>query len=373
MKKKMTQGAAAALVLTIAGSASACSNSAGTSTSSTSRMSSNQTASQKNTPILLSASDVARLKKSSSKFADIINQCDGAMSYQAKPVTDLAAARHYSSTGANAPDTASKVLEADSQQAYKFALCYVITGQTKYANAAQKIIDAWSTTLKSASTISGKDSLAFFMTPMTPAASWVRGVNGWSGNTYANFLKNVGLPNTKVVIAHEHNHGLWGVWYQASAAIYLGDKGLLTQTEARWQVLMQQETASDGTMTNEVQRSDTSDYTGGPDKGKKGLAYTNYALLPATLAAKTFADAGQPVWNSPGGVLLGKAYAKAAGWIINPKTFPYYASNNGQLEGVDTAAYAAILQHHYPNANGETLLKNHMLTGDGYLLTRLFS
>lgn len=320
--------------------------------------------------MILDARDLARVRAGA--VASLVPQCDKNLGYVPRPLADLAPEPHYTATGANAPSESHQRLSADSGMAYQQALCYLTTGKIRYAKVAQNIIDAWATTLTSASTTSGRSEIAFDMTPMTAAATWVRGANGWTGARYGRFLTSVAIPATREVMAHQKNHGLWGTLFQASAAVYLGDRTLLAATRARWQVLMKEEVAADGTMTAEIQRSDTSNYMGGPTKGKKGLAYTHYALLPASVSAKIFADQGMPVWSSAGGVLLGKAYAKAAGWTLRPQTFPYYASNHGQLDGVRSAGYFSLLQKYYPSKDGAAVLAQGNLTGDPFRLLQLF-
>ena len=76
--------------------------------------------------------------------------------------------------------------------------------------------------------------------------------------------------------------------------------------------------------------------------------YKRQFLLPASLAAKIFADQGQAVWQSGAGKLLGAAFDRAAAWTLHPETFPYYASNNGQLQGIRNLSYFALLRRYYP-------------------------
>ena len=159
----------------------------------------------------------------------------------------------------------------------------------------------------------------------------------------------------------------------SSAYAYLGDKAGLDKSHARWNELMRDSVSADGSMLHEIERSATSNWIGGPDKGIKGMAYTHYALLPASLSAKIFADQGQPVWKTPEGQLLKSAFDKAAAWTRHPETFPYYASNNGKLEAVRNAAYFALLQNYYPNKDAEAVLNDGEKVGlNGFYLLELF-
>ena len=53
---------------------------------------------------------------------------------------------------------------------------------------------------------------------------------------------------------------------------------------------------------------------------------------------------------------MATAYRKAAAWTLHPETFPYYESNGGHLNGVRNAAYFALLQRQFPNADGAQVI-----------------
>ncbi len=206
---------------------------------------------------------------------------------------------------------------------------------------------------------------------MIIAASWVRGANDWDSSKFDKFLPAVILPAS--TSEGTNNHGFWGLLLESSAYAYLGDKAGLDKAHARWDELMRSAVAADGGMPEEVERSGTSNWRGGPDKGIKGLAYTHYALLPASLSAKIFADNGQPVWETEEGKLLKLAFDKSASWTRKPETFPYYASNDGKLKDVRNADYFALLLPHYPNEDAKAILNNGEKVGlDGFALQKLF-
>ena len=254
--------------------------------------------------------------------------------------------------------------------AYRAGLCYLLTADPRFAATAQRILDAWAGTLRQVATPQGKADANFNLPYMIMAASWVRGVGGWHSAPFDQFLRTTVLPVSQA--ANPNNHGLWGVLLNASAAAYLGDAPRLRAARARWQQLLRGEVAADGSLPQEMQRSGTTNWRGGPDKGSKGLAYTHYALLPASLTAKIFADQQQPVWHTPGGQLLQAAFGQAAAWTLRPNTFPYFASNGGHLEGVRNAAYFALLLHYYPNQDAEAVLRQGNVGMNGFWLLELF-
>lgn len=169
-----------------------------------------------------------------------------------------------------------------------------------------------------------------------------------------------------------NNHANWGVLLEASVGAYLGDRELLSHAERRWQELMQVQVAADGSLPLEVCRSDTTDWCGGAHKGINGLSYTHWTLLPTTLAAKVFERQGMDVWRTPGGEKLASAFSQAAAWTTRPDTFPFYASNDGKLNGVRNAAYFALLRQHFSSRDADQVMKDGNLGLDRFDLSLIF-
>lgn len=253
--------------------------------------------------------------------------------------------------------------------AYNQALAYIITGDTKYAQATQRIIDAWAKTLKKVDSEQGRANMNFYSPYAIIAAGWTTGVNHWNHSAFDRMLKEQILPATN--ISNDQNHGLWACLMEATAAQYLGDQAMLQHIKQRWTEILQNEVKPDGSMPLEMERSATSNWRGGPDKGIKGMAYTHYALLPATLTAKILDDCGLSPWNSEGGRLLELAFGKAAEWTNHPERFPYYASNNGKLIDMRTACYFSILIKHYPNKDAQAVLDEGNIAKDEFDIMEL--
>lgn len=359
-----------AAVVVIGGLVTACGASASLATPASTSPSSSVTQAG-GRDFLLTAQEVESLQGEKSRFASMIQRCDGQLSARPRPVATLALVPHYTTSGTDQGSVTSNTLASDAQMAYADGLCYLVTGDTKYAAHAQSIIDAWAKTLGSVPTLQGKDAVNFDMPYMIGAASWVRAVNGWNDAPFTSFLHTVVLPNAET--SNPNNHGMWAVLMVASAATFTADSSLLMSAENRWAQILQGEVTADGSMPHEAERSDTSDYRGGPDKGIKGIDYTHYTLLPASMTAKLLADAGHPVWATPGGKLLQEAFTKAAEWTLNPRTFPYYTGETANLVGVDNASYFPLLLKSYPNADAAQVVAGGKITADGFQLTELFA
>lgn len=321
--------------------------------------------------LLLNSEEVKALQKAPTRLNFVLTKLAKNADYQAVPVAVLGPDPHYNAGGVNTKkDDGSKHLSADAVAAYNNALCYIATGDEHYAATTQGILDAWAGTLKNVSTLQGRANINFNFPSMIIAANWVKGANNWNNKPFDKFLRTTILPQSESKTPN--NHGLWGVLLESSAAAYLGDQRLLKTARNRWEALMQSAVTPNGEMPHEMQRSDTNNWIGGPTKGIKGMAYTHYALLPASLSAKIFADQGQPVWKTPGGKRLEAAFKRAAAWTRHPETFPYYASNKGQLIGVRNAAYFALLRKFYPDKNADAVLKEGKVSMNGFLLLQLF-
>ena len=320
--------------------------------------------------VLLTAAERADVRRRKAQFAPLLRKCAIDLAYKPVPSALFGPDPHYGANGVSTSTNNAKQLSADSRTAYRAGLCYVITGESKYAVTAQRILDAWSSTLTRVTTEQGKGDINFNLQYMIAAASWIRGVNGWDGVAFGKFLRTVVLPNSTSY--NDNNHGMWGAFLEASAAAYLGDASILQKARDRWEVIFKGASSPDGTLIREIERSDTSNWRGGPTKGIRGLAYTHYFLLPASMAAKVFADQGQPVWSTAGGKLLQAAFTKAAGWTLKPDTFPFYASNGGKLQDIRGVTYFPMLLRYYSNPAADAVLRQGDVGDGGFLLPLLF-
>ncbi|WP_230659157.1 alginate lyase family protein [Psychrobacter sp. I-STPA10] len=302
----------------------------------------------------------------------LLRSCQDNLDRDAQPVAILDVQPHYNNEGVNEQGrAAAKQLANDGWLSYRAALCYQLTGNKRYAKQSQQILDAWATTLKQVKGRQAKADINFDLPSFIMAGYWVQGVNDWDDSHWRTFLRDIILPQSAANDS-DNNHGNWGVLLNTSMAVYLQDKNLLDKSYQRWQALLQSQISDKGVFTKEICRSDSNNYCGGETKGINGISYTHYAMLPTSITAQIFAQQGKPVWHSPAGKLLGKAYQQTAIWTQSPSQFPYYQRNNGKLNGVRNGAYFVILQRHYPNEAGANAIKQGDLKMDGFQLLSLF-
>lgn len=215
-------------------------------------------------------------------------RCDHALNISPKAVERWAIPGFYDD-----PELQQKLirsLQEDAISAYEEALCYRLTGEDKYARKTKDILSAWMSTLKSSDTnqSDSKLSMSELFPMMIAAADLVHPYSGWdlkSKDKFNFFLRKIILPLNSM-LPKKNNHANWGTLLVLSSAAYLDDAELFKVGENRLKELIDTQIKSDGTLPMEMDRSDTKNWHGGPTKGKNGIWYTNYALMPTTLSAE---------------------------------------------------------------------------------------
>lgn len=240
---------------------------------------------------------------------------------------------------------AKGVLENDANAAYGLALMYRISGDTRYGFAAARLIDGWTTGLKS---LSRKDdsmlSFSYHFPAFIFAASMLDHSDAWPAareEAFKDFVRTKAIPmNT---MGRENNWGNWGLVLVLSGAAYLQDHALFESGIARWKHFIDKQLAPDGHLPLEVIRNN--------GLGERGIWYSNFCLRAQTIAAEVARVQGVDLYDyqSPSGRTLRKAFECVIPWVADPKTFPYYKGKDpkGQLE-TDYISYWEILNAHWP-------------------------
>ena len=182
--------------------------------------------------IWLRESDIESLRPQPAKTASLIRRCDKDIDTPASPVTVFAPPPHYTKNGVIQTD-ASKQFGQDGGMAFRAALCFVVTEDSRYASHAQRVISAWADQLSSVPSEQGASEINFGLPQYIIAASMVRDANGWSDKSFRRLLSRIALPLSRM--DRKNNHGNWGVLLNASIAAYTGDTALLTAARKRWQ------------------------------------------------------------------------------------------------------------------------------------------
>ncbi|MCQ2655769.1 alginate lyase family protein [Helicobacter pylori] len=285
---------------------------------------------------------------------------DKKLSQTIQPCMQLNASKHYTSTGVREPDACTKGFKKSALMSYDLALGYLVSKNKQYGLKAIEILNAWAKELQSVDTYQSEDNINFYMPYMNMAYWFVK--KAFSSPEYEDFLKRMCQYSQSAL---NTNHGAWGILFDVSSALALDDHALLHNSANRWQEWVFKAIDENGVIASAITRSDTSDYHGGPTKGIKGIAYTNFALLALTISGELLFENGYDLWGSEAGKRLSVAYNKVATWILNPETFPYFQPN---LIGVHNNAYFIILAKHYSSPSADELLKQGDLHEDGFRL-----
>ncbi|MGN8440841.1 alginate lyase family protein, partial [Helicobacter pylori] len=274
---------------------------------------------------------------------------DKKLSQKIQPCAQLNASKHYTSTGVREPDACTKSFKKSALMSYDLALGYLVSKNKQYGLKAIEILNAWAKELQSVDTYQSEDNINFYMPYMNMAYWFVK--KAFPSPEYEDFIKRMRQYSQSAL---NTNHGAWGILFDVSSALALDDNALLQNSANRWQEWVFKAIDENGVIANAITRSDTSDYHGGPTKGIKGIAYTNFALLALTISGELLFENGYDLWGSEAGKRLSVAYNKVATWILNPETFPYFQPN---LIGVHNNAYFIILAKYYSSPSANELLK----------------
>ncbi|MGL2502033.1 alginate lyase family protein [Helicobacter pylori] len=285
---------------------------------------------------------------------------DKKLSQTIQPCAQLNASKHYTSTGVREPDSCTKSFKKSALMSYDLALGYLVSKNKQYGLKAIEILNAWAKELQSVDTYQSEDNINFYMPYMNMAYWFVK--KAFPSPEYEDFIKRMRQYSQSAL---NTNHGAWGILFDVSSALALDDHALLHNSANRWQDWIFKAIDENGVIASAITRSDTSDYHGGPTKGIKGIAYTNFALLALTISGELLFENGYDLWGSGAGKRLSVAYNKVATWILNPETFPYFQPN---LIGVHNNAYFIILAKHYSSPSADELLKQGDLHEDGFRL-----
>ncbi|WRD20333.1 alginate lyase family protein [Helicobacter pylori] len=285
---------------------------------------------------------------------------DKKLSQTIQPCVQLNASKHYTSAGVREPDACTKSFKKSALMSYDLALGYLVSKNKQYGLKAIEILNAWAKELQSVDTYQSEDNINFYMPYMNMAYWFVK--KAFPSPEYEDFIKRMRQYSQSAL---NTNHGAWGILFDVSSALALDDNALLHNSANRWQDWIFKAVDENGVIASAITRSDTSDYHGGPTKGIKGIAYTNFALLALTISGELLFENGYDLWGSEAGKRLSVAYNKVATWILNPETFPYFQPN---LIGVHNNAYFIILAKHYSSPSANELLKQGDLHEDGFRL-----
>ena len=219
--------------------------------------------------------------------------------------------------------------------AYTCALAYAYTGETKYANKAVAVLNAWAT---KGTVFYGGDAglqLGSYFSPMLYAADLLHDYAGWTATDRTKFKTwwtARCLVHTKTIMNTKFNNwldaGLLGVM---SAAVVFEDVNLL-QTALNKLLLYFQVNPSSSTPANPSWKmsKDSRGYylTDEVDRnlGRSGLTYSYYSLTTGVQCFEIARYAGYNFWTAKTtkGATCQGVIEQLFKWSIDGVTFPFY-------------------------------------------------
>jgi hypothetical protein len=243
-------------------------------------------------------------------------------------------------------------LMEDANAAYALALYWSMTGERSHAEAAVRIINAWSGLSDLKREDDSRLTFAYHFPAMIYAAALVRDFSGWERSDqekFARFLREKAL--SMHTLERHNNWANWGVVLTLSIGAYLQDETIFSVGVERWKELLASQMADDGHYPHEVTRNEGT--------GDRGIWYSHFTLMPTTFAAEIAMNNGVNLFDyqTDSGKRMRLAFDRLAAWVRTPETFPYFDADSGKSQHMtDEIVYFEILNARWPNSDATVLL-----------------
>ncbi|MBI2831447.1 MAG: alginate lyase family protein [Chloroflexi bacterium] len=251
-------------------------------------------------------------------------------------------------------DTAVKPLEDSSSAMLTLAQYYLFTGDTKYAQRAVAIANAWTGSLMELENPQALWEAGWETLVMSMAAHMLRDYDGWNQEARKGFEDWLN-ERTWHILARDNsanNHQYWIAAQAASVGVLTGDTGLFQWAVAVYKKAVANDIQPDGHLPQETARAEL------------GMFYQNFALEPLVLVAEIATGQGLDLWSySYQGKDLKLAIDYLFGFFDQPEKWPW--SKRAQdltfldpaLGGKKTGWFEIAYYHYREPEIGEYLLE----------------
>ncbi|WP_163532089.1 alginate lyase family protein [Helicobacter suis] len=267
---------------------------------------------------------------------------------------------HYTPTGERKADSCSAAFKRSATISYDLALGFLTSQKLEYAQKAKEILEKWAQTLQAVDSKEAQNLINFYMPYMNIAYSLIR--SKFASPSFERFSSNM---FTYARLNKDNNIGAWAILLGVSTALVTHNHDLLLRMADKWQKWILNAIDRKGVMAKEIVRTNTANYNSGPNKGIKGIAYTHFALEPISVAGQLLCENGFDLWHTRAAQRLFIAYNTTAGWVLDPRTFPYYQPN---LIGINHDAYFLLLNQYFTSLAGQQAIKQDNFKGDKFRL-----
>lgn len=222
--------------------------------------------------------------------------------------------------------TQTHQLDRFTQQMNALTHAYAMTGDTKYADKAISIVDAWARTTtpgfgSGQAGISSYHPLASVFTSMQALKDYP----GWKPESKAKVMDWVSTYGQRAIFSGDkyNNRHDWRMLFIASTATLTGNKALFQKQVSEWKDAVHHTIReSDGMLPEELKRT-------------RSLHYSVYALKPLTAFAELARSQGVDLYGSREGQLLRKSLESVGPSLLNPSQWKYKELNKKEDFGAE--------------------------------------
>ena len=324
-------------------------------------------------PVFISAARLSAIRSAVAQqrspnyraFRDLLGECQTALSAgQHAPHTIYVPGFYVDEAGHG---KAKQPIQTDANNVYALGLCYGITHEERYAEAAASIVKAWATTVQTISTADDTTLvLSYHFPAMIFGADLIRTSRAYADvdKDFTAFLQQkmvgassidrvsrvrCGYSNTGVP---SNNWSNWGTVLTISIGAYTNDAALFNQAIRKWKENVVYQIDRNGNLPMEQTRNNCN--------GNAGMNYTNFAMQALSITAEIAANSGIDLFHytSGGDMPYRQAWTRTAELTRHPELFAFanYNSTDYADFRYDTAWFE-IANNYFPNDDGHWVLE----------------
>ena len=247
----------------------------------------------------------AHAEPQATAFAKLIADANAALTFTPDPPGTMTIMGGYE-PNSNQDTVIRPWLWRNCHASYASALAYAYTGDTRYADKAVEVLNAWA---KRGTSFVGPDrglQLGSWLTPMLYAADLLHDYSGWKPNDRKRFntwWRHECLPYTvETMHGHSNNWKDAGVLGVLAAAVVLEDKALLAdglaELQSNFQDRKDDHVKIEGAWKFQKDRRGTylpEEVT--RNNGSSGITYTAYSLTTMVQSLEIARYAGHDYWH----------------------------------------------------------------------------
>ena len=261
---------------------------------------------------------------------------------------------------------AKEAIQTDANNVYALGLCYRITDDDRYADAAATIINAWATKVQQIMTTDDTTLVLSYNFPaMIFGADLIRPSRAYQAvaSAFTSFLQQKMVAASSIdrvsragcgyMTGDEptNNWSDWGTVLTISIGAFLSDDALFTKAVEKWKTNIAFQVDKDGNLQMESRRNNCT--------GNAGIGYTNFAMQALSLTAEIAANNGVDLFHYTvnGDMPYLRAWKRTAHVVRYPSIFPFATWNDADYVAFRyKIAWFEIANTYFPNDDAAWIL-----------------